>query len=297
MSIDIRLKKHDRVYHPEEQLTGFIVVNCKSGLSHQGISLSVEGSVSLQLSAKSVGLFEAFYNNLKPVHLINYSVDVLQAGKLPGGETEIPFELPLQPIEGQSLHETYHGVFISVEYKLKVDMTRGALSKNLSKTVEFIVEEVDQHRKIKEVPVPFTITPDSLENVKKNSVNHIPPFRVSGQLKSAVCSVRRPLVGELVVEFSEAVIKSIELQLVRVETCSCADGYAREATEIQNIQVAEGDVCRKLVLPLYMVFPRLFTCPTLTTKTFKVEFEVNLVILLEDGHLITENFPVKLLRT
>ena len=29
---------------------------------------------------------------------------------------------------------------------------------------------------------------------------------------------------------------------MRVETCGCADGFAKEATEIQNIQVADGDV-------------------------------------------------------
>jgi len=98
------------------------------------------------------------------------------------------------------------------------------------------------------------------------------------------------------VEECETVIKSIELQLVRVETCGCADGFAKEATEIQNIQVADGDVTRGITIPLYMVFPRMFTCISLATRTFKVEFEVNLVVLLEDGHLITENFPIKLVR-
>jgi len=42
------------------------------------------------------------------------------------------------------------------------------------------------------------------------------------------------------------------------------------ATEIQNIQVADGDVCRKLLIPIYMIFPRLFTCPTLATSNFKI---------------------------
>ena len=42
------------------------------------------------------------------------------------------------------------------------------------------------------------------------------------------------------------------------------------ATEIQNIQVADGDVCRGMEIPLYMVFPRLFTCPTLFTDNFKI---------------------------
>lgn len=50
----------------------------------------------------------------------------------------------------------------------------------------------------------------------------------------------------------------------------CAEGYARDATEIQNIQIADGDICRSLSVPLYMVFPRLFTCPTLETTNFKV---------------------------
>jgi len=76
----------------------------------------------------------------------------------------------------------------------------------------------------------------------------------------------------------------------------CAEGYARDATEIQNIQIADGDVCRGLSVPIYMVFPRLFTCPTLETTNFKVEFEVNIVVLLHADHLITENFPLKLCR-
>ena len=50
------------------------------------------------------------------------------------------------------------------------------------------------------------------------------------------------------------------------------------ATEIQNIQIGEGDVCRGLTIPIYMVFPRLFTCPTLATSNFKVG-EWNLVVV------------------
>jgi hypothetical protein len=67
-------------------------------------------------------------------------------------------------------------------------------------------------------------------------------------------------------------------------------------TEIQNIQIAEGDVCKGMSIPIFMVFPRLFTCPTIATRTFKIEFEINLVLMLKDGHLITENFPIKLVR-
>lgn len=60
------------------------------------------------------------------------------------------------------------------------------------------------------------------------------------------------------------------LKLHLFVAAGCAEGYARDATEIQNIQIAEGDVCHGLSIPIYMVFPRLFTCPTLETTNFKV---------------------------
>lgn len=127
-----------------------------------------------------------------------------------------------------------------------------------------------------------------------------PKFLIKGHLDATNCVISQPLTGDLVVENSDLPIKSIELQLVRVETCGkhrwwkipdrpgfllyrgcflklhlifaigCAEGYARDATEIQNIQIAEGNVCHGLSIPIYMVFPRLFTCPTLETTNFKV---------------------------
>ena len=41
---------------------------------------------------------------------------------------------------------------------------------------------------------------------------------------------------------------------------------------------------------------RLFTCCTTVTKQFKVEFEVNLIVLFEGDHMVTENFPILLYR-
>lgn len=52
----------------QEAVAGVIVLVCKEPLQHHGISLSMEGVVNLQLSSKSVGVFEAFYNSVK----VNY---------------------------------------------------------------------------------------------------------------------------------------------------------------------------------------------------------------------------------
>ncbi|XP_012990043.2 vacuolar protein sorting-associated protein 26C isoform X3 [Esox lucius] len=181
-----------------------------------------------------------------------------------------------------------------VRYTLRCDMKRSLLAKDLSKTCEFMVHCLPQKAKLQPTPVDFNITPETLQNIRERSL--LPKFLIRGHLDATNCVITQPLTGELVVQSSDVAIKSIELQLVRVETCGCAEGYARDATEIQNIQIAEGDVCHSLPIPIYMVFPRLFTCPTLETTNFKVEFEVNVVIVLHDDHLITENFPLKLCR-
>src|SRR4051812_23621747 len=92
--------------------------------------------------------------------------------------------------------------------------------------------------------------------------------------------------GELLIKKCAVDIKSIELQLVRVESCTYMEGEAREATEIQNIQISDGNIVRGLSIPIFMIFPRLFTCATTIAKQFKIEFEVNLIILFADNHMV-----------
>lgn len=42
-----------------------ILLKSNSDVKHDGIFLTMEGSVNLQLSSKNVGIFEAFYNSVK----------------------------------------------------------------------------------------------------------------------------------------------------------------------------------------------------------------------------------------
>ena len=52
-----------------ETIKGVVYVNSKDELSHNRLSLTVDGTGKLQLSARSVGRFGAFYNSLKPIHV------------------------------------------------------------------------------------------------------------------------------------------------------------------------------------------------------------------------------------
>jgi len=155
--------------------------------------------------------------------------------------------------------------------------------------IEFIVEQIPPSADKASSPdtaIPFHISPPNSS------------FKLSGRLGSNTCAITRPFTGEVQVdEMAEGkTIRSVELQLVRVETCSTGEGFEKEATEIQNIQIIDGDIPKKLTVPLFMVFPRLFCTPTLSTRLFKVEFEINVVVLLADGTTVTENFPIRLIR-
>lgn len=44
------------------------MVNCgNSEQKHDGLTISIEGSVNLQMSKKTTGVFEAFYNSVNKV--------------------------------------------------------------------------------------------------------------------------------------------------------------------------------------------------------------------------------------
>ena len=139
--LDIKLSRYNRVYEPGETVSGQVTVSTNGGLAHSGIHLKVEGAVALQLSANAVGLFEAFASNLKPIPVVSLSKEVQPAGKLGDGKIAIPFEFTLQPSAQQTLFDTYHGVYICVQYTLTVEVLKsGLFGQTMTETTEFIVE-------------------------------------------------------------------------------------------------------------------------------------------------------------
>lgn len=213
----------------------------------------------------------------------------------PDGVTELPFEFKLEPLAGQQLQETYHGIYVNVQYLLTADLVGSLLGRNLQEVLLFFVE-CPNAVKITPAPENFAITPEGIEVTSKKSAKPIPKFRLSGKIDSKTCSISQPFTGHIVVEECEVAIKSIELQLLRVETVGSLEGYSKESTEIQNIQIGDGDVPRNFQIDIHMIFPRLFSCRTVQERTYKVEFDVNLVILFEDGRNVTEKFPITLVR-
>ncbi|KAK9115781.1 hypothetical protein Sjap_014728 [Stephania japonica] len=285
MSIVLKLSRSSRMYRPNELLEGKIIIKLNSSISHQGIRITANGTVNLQVRGGSAGVIESFYGVIKPVHIMNKSVEVKPSGKLSSGTTEIPFSVVIKEKGKDDLerfYETYHGANISIQYLITADITRGYLHKSLSATMEFIVEsEKDSlyNRPMSPEMVSFYITQDTQRHPLLPELLS-GRFRVTGKIPTQ-CSLLDPLTGELTVEASAVPIRSIDIHLLRIEAILVGEKYVTETSVIQTTQVADGDVCRSMTLPIYVILPRLLICPTISAGPFSIEFQVSIVITFQ----------------
>lgn len=141
------------------------------------------------------------------------------------------------------------------------------------------------------------MSPSSLEKIKINQ-SKVPKFHLVCHIDNTNCDLNNPFSGYAIVKDTEIPIKSLELQFVRNETIFLPNGESiTEVSEIQNLQIADGEVNRDVEIPLFMIFPRYFCCASLETKIAKICFEVNVILVLVNGFVITENFPLNTWRS
>ncbi len=182
------LSRSDRVFHAGDNLVGEVVISTPTPVTHNGVRVCASGSVQvcnacapvaallrarfdalpphpqMRVSERAVGVFEAFFLNVRPVALLNETVEARAAvptnesnkraarcvcvrptvrshsartrthrtqvappGRCEEGVTRLPFALPLRaPAENPStpLYETYHGINVSVQYGVAAEMER-----------------------------------------------------------------------------------------------------------------------------------------------------------------------------
>ncbi|XP_028756625.1 Down syndrome critical region protein 3 homolog [Neltuma alba] len=281
MSVELKLSRSNRIYRPSETLDGKIIVKTESPISHNGVRVTIKGSVNLQVRGGSAGVIESYYGVIKPIPIVKRTVEVGSSGKIGPGTTEIPFSVILrQPGKDlERFYETFHGSNINIQYMVAADITRGYLHKTLSATMEFIVEsdKVDLlQRPISPEMVIFYITQDTQRHALLHELKS-GGFRVTGKVCTQ-CSLSDPISGELTVEASAVPIHSIDLHLFRVESILVGEKIATETSLIQTTQIADGDVCCNLTLPIHVILPRLVTCPTILAGPFSIEFKISVVI-------------------
>ena len=74
-------------------------------------------------------------------------------------------------------------------------------------------------------------------------------------------------------------------------------GRFAERSIVQTTQVADGDVCRALAIPINVYLPAHFVMPSTVSPQFSVQFELNLVISFSQSDTkLVETFPLILYR-
>ncbi|XP_056175125.1 uncharacterized protein LOC115664763 isoform X3 [Syzygium oleosum] len=284
-TLEIKLSRPSRIYRPSEPLEGKIVVKSASSISHRGVRLAVNGSVNMQVRGGTAGLIESIVGAVKPVVIVNRIIEVTPSGRIAPGTTEIPFSVTLKQSGDDTrerFYETFHGANINIQYLLTADVTRGYLHKSLCTTMEFILE-TDKAELLDQPASPemviFYITQDTqrhplLPELKSGG------FRVTGKF-SVQCALPDPISGELIVETSAVPIHSVDIHILRIESILFGDRIVTETSLVQTTQIADGDVSRRMMLPIYVILPRLLTCPTTLAGPFSIEFKVAIVITFQ----------------
>ena len=178
---------------------------------------------------------------------------------IPSPKGSRSFEFVIEATEaGEKLIDSYTGVDFSILYKV-VATCRTRAGKAIEAELVLIINcpgggiNIDTGRKM--IPHDFVI---SHENLETSTSGKIPKFKFEGRIYSTNCAFNDPFDGFIIKRNSELSVKSLEIQLVRVESFQ----EKTSATEVQNIQVADGDCLEDIEIPTYMLFPKPFSCST-----------------------------------
>lgn len=181
----------------QETVSGLVQIHCPTEAKHDGITATIDGTVNLLLGNKSVGIIEAFTNSVKPIQLLNVTLPLASAGKLPQGISEIAFEFPLACTkEPKKLYETYHGIFVNVNYVIKCDIKRSFLAKSIQKVQQFVIQYRPTKQSLPSKDVNFSISPETLQKTAKERIS-IPRFLITGHLDAVDCCITKPFTGHV----------------------------------------------------------------------------------------------------
>lgn len=175
-------------------------IHCPTETKHDGIVVALDGLVTLR--------------GIKPFQLLSNSIQLAGASKLPSGFSELAFEFELNCVK-EMLYETYHGVFININYLIKCDIKRSFLAKTITKSQQFVIQykpepklQSNKLNKCEQINATFTISPETLQKTGKERIS-IPRFLITGSLDAIDCCISKPFTGHLTIQHTEVAIKSI----------------------------------------------------------------------------------------
>ena len=299
MDISLSLDSLNKVYYAGDYIQGSILVinKSKSTLKYD-LLVKVVGYYTFRKSGENPPKLKALQFYEKSFNVLTDVYSTL------GANNSYRFKFPLTS-DGCSqnhsnLYESYHGVAVSLGYDIYAEAVSAGKTFD-SKKIKVLVfvpgQGITPKFGRKRVTYQFNLNPKNIESNKLNDQNLMPKFQIDCFLENINCCVDKPFNGFCNIKECSTQIKSLELQFLRNEKIHYDDfNGVGEVSEIQNLQIGDGDVVRNLEIPVFMTFPRGFCCANLENKDVCISFEMNLIIVLVNGVVIMENYPVNLWR-
>ena len=299
MDVTLSLDKFNKLYYAGDNIQGSVLIINKSKTTVKfDLIIKVTGYYTLRNSKENPPKLKAlvFYKKSYKALIDQYSTI--------GSNNSYRFKFPLTS-DGSDpsydcLYESYHGVAVSLGYEISAEVVTMGKQYPSNKQKLFVVvpgQGINPKFGRKRVSYQFILNPKKIESIKLTDQNMMPKFEIDCFLENVNCCIDKPFNGFCNIKECSTEIKSIELQFLRNEKVLNKEFEGiSEVSEIQNLQIGDGDVIRNLEIPVFMIFPRAFCCANLETKDAIISFEMNLIIVLVNGVVIMENYPVNLWR-
>ena len=299
MDVSLSLDSLNKIYYAGDYIQGSVLIINKSKSTMKfDLQIKVEGFYTFRNSKESPPKLKSlqFYKKIFTALTDQYSTI--------GSNNSFRFKFPLtsdgcaQPSD--KLYETYHGVSVSLGYEIHAEAI--CMGKQYpSKVTKILVlvpgQGINPKFGRKKVSYQFNLNPKKIQSNQLSDQNLMPKFEIDGFLENLNCCIDKPFNGFINIKECSTPIKSIELQFMRNEKIIFKEFEGNsEVSEIQNLQIGDGDVIRNIEIPVFMIFPRGFCCSNLDTKDVVLSFEMNLTIVLVNGVVIKENYPIILWR-
>ena len=299
MDVSLSLDSLNKIYYAGDYIQGSVLIINKSKSTMKfDLQIKVEGFYTFRNSKESPPKLKSlqFYKKIFTSLTDQYSTI--------GSNNSFRFKFPLtsdgcaQPSD--KLYETYHGVSVSLGYEIHAEAICSG-KQYPSKVTKILVlvpgQGINPKFGRKKVSYQFNLNPKKMQSNQLSDQNLMPKFEIDGFLENLNCCIDKPFNGFINIKECSTPIKSIELQFMRNEKILFKEFEGNsEVSEIQNLQIGDGDVIRNIEIPVFMIFPRGFCCSNLDTKDVVLSFELNLTIVLVNGVIIMDNYPIILWR-
>eukprot|EP01114_Cavostelium_apophysatum_P001728 TRINITY_DN11507_c0_g2_i1.p1 TRINITY_DN11507_c0_g2~~TRINITY_DN11507_c0_g2_i1.p1 ORF type:complete len:333 (-),score=75.57 TRINITY_DN11507_c0_g2_i1:49-1047(-) len=222
-------------------------------IEHTGIKIELIGQIELFSDRGNHFEFLNLFNELAP------------AGVLTEGKT-FPFEF----LNVEKQNESYNGKNVKLRYLLRVTISRGMLSSNITKELDFWVQN-------------YSTSPE-INNTIKMEVGIEDCLHIEFEYSKSKYHLKDVIVGKVYFLLVRIKVKHMELGLVRKETTGTGVNVFHENENLTKFEIMDGAPVRGESIPVRLFLGGFNLTPTYrhVHNKFSVRYYLNLVLVDDD---------------